>query len=108
MLGTAPCERDRLIEQNLDYARRLAARMARRLPRSVDVEELESDAFLGLMRAAAGFDPGRGVAFTTYASTRINGAMLDGLRERAHVPRGQPRFRMVAYTGGAMRIGGYP
>lgn len=40
MLVTALFERDQLIDENLDYALRLAARMAQRLPRSVDVEEL--------------------------------------------------------------------
>jgi DNA-directed RNA polymerase specialized sigma subunit len=64
---------DELIEQNLGFARSLVRRLSRRLPASVDVEELESDAYLGLMMAARTFDPDRGVIFRTYATTRIHG-----------------------------------
>jgi RNA polymerase sigma factor for flagellar operon FliA len=33
------------------------------------------------------FDPARGLAFSTYAVTRIRGAILDELRRQDHVPR---------------------
>ncbi|HJU75525.1 MAG TPA: sigma-70 family RNA polymerase sigma factor, partial [Gemmatimonadaceae bacterium] len=42
---------------------------------------------LGLIDAAANFDPSRGLAFTTFATPRIRGAMLDELRRLDHVPR---------------------
>jgi RNA polymerase sigma factor (sigma-70 family) len=57
----------------------------------VDVEELESDAYLGLLKAARTFDPHRGVLFRTYAAKRIFGAMLDGLRERGQCRLRYPR-----------------
>lgn len=60
----------------------LAHRLCARLPSCVDVEELESDAYLGLIQAAKAFDPSHGTLFRTYAARRITGAMLDGLRER--------------------------
>jgi len=64
------------------FARSLAQRFSQALPSHVDPDALESDAMLGLLMAARSFDPTRGVAFATYATPRINGAMLDGLRER--------------------------
>jgi RNA polymerase sigma factor for flagellar operon FliA len=41
----------------------------------------------GLVEAAERFDPGRGVAFGTYAYYRIRGAILDGLRSHDGRPR---------------------
>lgn len=75
--------RDELIEQHLNFARALAHKLHQRLPGCVDVEELESDAYLGLLQTARSFDAGHGVLFRTYAARRINGAMLDGLRQRS-------------------------
>lgn len=57
--------------------------LRRRLPRSVDQDELTSDGQLGLLIAAGRFDPTRGVPFRAYAYPRVLGAMIDGLRRRA-------------------------
>lgn len=81
---------DELIGANLDFAKSLSRRLAMRLPGHVDVEELEADAYYGLLRAARSFDPTRGVAFRTYAARRIHGQMLDGLRERNQIRRNRP------------------
>lgn len=53
----------------------------------VELEDLEQDGVFGLADALWKFDPGRGLKFQTYASHRIWGAMLDGIRERDWVPR---------------------
>lgn len=95
MLATAHAARDQLVESHLDYARKLASRLARRLPRHVDQEELESDACLGLLEAACAFDPARGVKFRTYATRRIVGKMLDGLRQRGQIRRRGDRPRQI-------------
>jgi len=65
----------------------IAARWARRLPASVELEELVNYGVLGLMDALERFDAERGVAFKTYASMRIQGAIVDGLRQEDWVPR---------------------
>ena len=39
----------------------------------VDVEELEADAYFGLLKAAENFDPTRNVKFRTFAAKRIHG-----------------------------------
>jgi len=86
--------RDGLVESHMDYARGLALHLALRLPRCVDREELESDAYMGLLKAAAGFDPGRGAGFRTYATRRIVGEMVDGLRQRGQLRRRGVRPRV--------------
>ncbi|HET7522354.1 MAG TPA: FliA/WhiG family RNA polymerase sigma factor [Bacillales bacterium] len=57
------------------------------LPRGVDIEELKSHGMIGLYDALDKFDAKRDLKFDTYASFRIRGAILDGLRKEDWVPR---------------------
>jgi len=79
--------RDALLRENLSLVHHVARKLARRLADDADVDELVSAGTLGLMSAAESFDPGRGLAFSTFAVPRIRGAMLDELRRQDHVPR---------------------
>ncbi|HET7578460.1 MAG TPA: FliA/WhiG family RNA polymerase sigma factor [Bacillales bacterium] len=62
-------------------------RIAVGLPRGVDADELKSHGLMGLFDALNKFDPGRDLKFDTYASFRIRGAILDGLRKEDWMPR---------------------
>ncbi|MCU0674523.1 MAG: RNA polymerase sigma factor FliA [Myxococcota bacterium] len=73
-------QRDRLIAEGLPLVRRLAFRLARRLPPNVDVGDLIGAGSEGLVRAADAYDPARHASFAAYAEMRIRGAMLDELR----------------------------
>ena len=42
---------------------------------------------MGLVDAALGFDPGKGIRFETYAAIRVRGAIIDAMRKRDWVPR---------------------
>ena len=83
--GSAP--RERFIEEHLPLVRCVAARLQSRLPSSVELEDLVSDGVLGLLDAIDRYNPERGVAFRTYASARIQGSILDGLRRKDWRPR---------------------
>jgi len=80
-------ERDELILQHAHLVKHIAARLACRLPSSVNIEDLESAGIIGLMDAIEKFDPARNIQFKTYAEFRIRGAMLDELRALDWVPR---------------------
>lgn len=86
----------------------IAKVMGRRLPSTVELDELINDGVVGLFDAARRFDPGRGVAFSAYAGHRIRGAILDGLRERDPLPRRlrRARRRAVAAAAGDSHAGG--
>ncbi|NNV04997.1 FliA/WhiG family RNA polymerase sigma factor [Geobacillus sp. C56-T2] len=62
-------------------------RLAATLPSSVPKEELVSLGLVGLYDALEKFDPSRDLKFDTYASFRIRGAILDGLRKQDWLPR---------------------
>lgn len=78
--------RDQLIEQHLGLVKHVAGRMALVVPSSVSLVDLEGYGALGLLDAVERYDPGRGVPFAAYATTRIRGAILDGLRAMDPAP----------------------
>jgi RNA polymerase sigma factor for flagellar operon FliA len=71
-----------IIRAHLPLVHHAIHSVLRRVPRHVSSDELGSAALLGLVQAIRSFDPGRGVPFERYASTRIQGALLDELRSR--------------------------
>jgi RNA polymerase sigma factor FliA len=58
-----------------------------RLTASVQVEDLVQNGMIGLLDALARYEDHFGAQFETYATQRIRGAMLDGLRENDWLPR---------------------
>jgi RNA polymerase sigma factor for flagellar operon FliA len=80
-------DRDELIVQHLGFVKHVLGRMLLQLPVRVDRENLESAGIMGLVEAAGAFDPDRGVAFTTFAYSRVRGAMLDELRRNCPLPQ---------------------
>ncbi|MBM7659337.1 RNA polymerase sigma factor for flagellar operon FliA [Bacillus mesophilus] len=62
-------------------------RIAVGLPKSVNKDDLTSLGMLGLYDALEKFDPTRDLKFDTYASFRVRGAIIDGLRKEDWLPR---------------------
>ncbi len=58
------------------------------LPKSVSREELNSLGMIRLYDALERFDPKRDLKFDTYASFRIRGSIIDGLRKEDWLSRG--------------------
>jgi RNA polymerase sigma factor FliA len=52
-----------------------------------DAEDLVACAYEGLLEARQRFDPARGVQFKSFAYYRVRGAVLDGVRRMAYLPR---------------------
>lgn len=77
----------RLIEQYLPLVDYVTNRMAIGLPKNVSKDDLASNGVMGLIDAIEKFDYARGLQFETYASWRIRGAIIDGLRQGDWVPR---------------------
>ncbi len=72
--------RERLICLHLPYARMLAATLfGRRVHAGVEFGDYLQLARIGLMEAVDRFDPAQGASFKTFASKRIQGAVLNGL-----------------------------
>lgn len=91
--------RDALVERYCPLARRIATDHCRvGSPRHGDVQ---SAAYLGLVKAVARFRPERGNSFAVYARLVIRGEVLRhirGTRYSAHVPRPQHERYMAVRT----------
>ena len=106
-----PALRNRLVMQYAPLVKYVAGRMRTRLPESVDQDDLVSDGVLGLMDAIERFDPGRGLAFQTFAVPRIRGSIIDGMRAMDFVPRSvRDKLRAIAAAQVALeeRLGRIP
>jgi RNA polymerase sigma factor for flagellar operon FliA len=79
--------REQLVLAYLYLVKYVAGRMAVGLASTVDYDDLVSYGIFGLLDAIEKYDQSRGVKFESYASTRVRGAMLDGLRAADWVPR---------------------
>ncbi len=78
---------EQLILDHLHYVRHVLGRTVANLPDGADLENLEAAGILGLVEAAAQFDPTREVTFTTFSYPRIRGAILDELRRNCPLTR---------------------
>jgi len=92
-------DRDRLILEHIPLLRHIVGRMSFDLPGGLDRDDLFGFGMIGLISAADSWEPERGLKFSTYAYTRIRGAILDELRRMDFLPRGRrERVRDVERT----------
>lgn len=79
--------RNRLADFYYPFVCRMAKSQIRRVPSNAMVFEgdLLTYGMLGLMQAIERFDLARNLKFLTFASSRVRGAMIDGLREMDYV-----------------------
>ncbi|MEO8563629.1 MAG: FliA/WhiG family RNA polymerase sigma factor [bacterium] len=95
--------RNELVTRNLSLVHHVARKFSRSLSANEELDELVSAGTIGLLSAAEAFDDSRGLAFSTFAVPRIQGAILDELRRRDHAPRAVRRHaRDMARTTEAL------
>ncbi|HMV01322.1 MAG TPA: sigma-70 family RNA polymerase sigma factor, partial [Rhodocyclaceae bacterium] len=80
-------EREQLVQRFVPLVKRIAYHLMARLPSNVLFDDLVQNGMIGLLDAIGRFEEGFGAQFETYATQRIRGAMLDGLRENDWLPR---------------------
>lgn len=79
--------RNRLVERHLGLVHHFARRMRPRTAGTVELSDLVSAGAVGLLQAVSSYDPDHGSRFSTFAASRIRGAMLDEMRRRDVAPR---------------------
>lgn len=80
-------QRQALLREHLGLVYFVARQISRGGRGDIELDELVSAGALGLTEAIDAFDASRGLAFSTFATPRIRGAILDELRRQDHVPR---------------------
>jgi RNA polymerase sigma-B factor len=82
-----PRTRDAIVEHMRPLVQHVARKFAGREP----LEDLQSEGYVGLIRAVDRFTPGRGTRFSTFAMHLISGQIRHYLRDRGHLIR-QPAW----------------
>ena len=82
---------DEIVNEIIQYYMYLVSfhveRISSHLPNSVSKDDIRSFGLLGLYDAVRKFESNRNLKFDTYASFRIKGAIIDGLRKEDWLPR---------------------
>jgi RNA polymerase sigma factor for flagellar operon FliA len=78
--------RQKLITAYLPLVKYQAGRVKMMVPEFIEQDDLESFGIIGLLEALDRFDYKRGNKFTTYASPRIRGEIIDHLRNLDWLP----------------------
>jgi RNA polymerase sigma factor for flagellar operon FliA len=78
---------DEFIRQYEPFVRGIVKHTRAQLGLECDQEDLVAFAYEGLLEARKRFDPARGVQFKTFAYYRVRGALVDGVRRMAYLPR---------------------
>lgn len=92
--------RQELIVRHMRVVRYIAGRMAIHVPSSVDIDDLIGWGALGLLDAIEKFDHTQNIKFSTYASIRVRGAIIDQIRSLDWAPRS---LRVMARKMGAAK-----
>jgi RNA polymerase sigma factor FliA len=93
-----------LARGHMALVRKIAWHVHGRVSSAIDVEDLVQIGMVALVEAANGYED-RGHAFSTYASVRIRGAMIDHLRRHATLCRSAMARRKAINEAVATREG---
>lgn len=85
--ATGQPDREELVQRFVPLVKRIAYHLMARLPANIQFEDLVQNGMIGLLDAIDRFEEGFGAQFETYATQRVRGAMLDGLRQNDWLPR---------------------
>ena len=80
-------QRNETVLKYFPLVRATAIKVHKRLPQQVELDDLISAGFMGLIEAIDRFDESRNVPLGSFARQRIHGAIVDSLRAQDWVPR---------------------
>jgi RNA polymerase sigma factor for flagellar operon FliA len=78
---------DRFIQDHGPLVESIARKLQAEMDLGCELDDLVGYGYRGLVEARARFDATRGVQFNTFAYYRVRGAILDGVRKMAWLPR---------------------
>lgn len=106
LLTRSPEARERAVLQSVPLVHYLLARMGITREMGGDYEDLAHQGLMGLIEAVDQFDPDFSARFSTYASLRIRGKILDYLRASDWMPRAaRKRTRQIQKSIAALWSG---
>lgn len=91
--------RNALAAAHMTLVRRIASRVIKRLPASVEIDDLVGAGALKLVQIAGHYDATRGTSFEAFASRYVRGAMIDANRRRHYRNSTCETLDAVAHVG---------
>lgn len=80
--------REQIVKKYIPLVKYIASRVIIGKTKYIEYEDLVSYGMIGLMDALNKFDEKKGMKFSTYASIRIKGSMIDELRKISPISKG--------------------
>ncbi|MFA9398597.1 MAG: FliA/WhiG family RNA polymerase sigma factor [Clostridiaceae bacterium] len=77
----------KIVEEYTPLVKYIASRIINGKTKHFEYEDLVSYGFIGLLDALAKFDESRGMKFSTYATYRIRGSILDEIRKNSFISK---------------------
>lgn len=91
--------REQIITNSLPLVKHVLGRMRLSITNPTDLEDIQSAGIIGLLNALEEFDTAKNAKFSTYATWKIRGAILDYLRKIDFVSRGdRAKIRQIEKT----------
>lgn len=87
--GLEISSKDEMIIEHLPLVHKITRGIKLNNNMSITREDLYSVGVIGLMDAVDKYDASKNAAFTTYATLRIKGAMIDEIRKQSNISRGK-------------------
>lgn len=87
-LANSTIMNEEIITKYIPLVKYIASRVIIGKSKHIEFDDLVSNGILGLMDALNKFDESKGMKFSSYASIRIKGAMIDELRRNSPIPKG--------------------
>ncbi|ADL51479.1 FliA/WhiG family RNA polymerase sigma factor [Clostridium cellulovorans] len=87
-LANSTTMNEEIITKYIPLVKYIASRVIIGKSKHIEFDDLVSNGILGLMDALNKFDESKGMKFSSYASIRIKGAMIDELRRNSPIPKG--------------------
>ena len=85
-----------LIKSNYQLVKKIAWHLHGRVQSIIDIEDLIQIGMIGLISAAKNYTPVKDASFTSYASLRIRGEIVDYLRKNSSLCRSTIRMKKLA------------
>lgn len=80
-----------LVERGMAMADRIACRVVHQTHGAIEVDDAIQIGRVALVQAAQSFDPSRGVPFEAWMARRVQGAVIDGMRQYTGLSRAEVR-----------------
>lgn len=88
MVGTRDSIKEEVVKKYIPLVKYIASRVIVGKSKYIQYEDLVSYGMIGLMDAYTKFDDKKGMKFSTYASIRIKGSMIDEIRKISPISKG--------------------